>query len=106
MNSAKAMAKVAKDSAEEMEARLVQNNMEIEQLRRKLMESNEEISELNARYSRVLKDLEQTKRENSGLQRIQKFHDEQARRMAGLDVKSEEEIDLDLESKPPDTSSH
>lgn len=86
MNSAKAMAKVAKDSLAEMEERLVQNNLATEQDRRKLLDANDETSQLNARYTALLKEFDQVKRENASLRRIQQYHEEQSRFVSEIDV--------------------
>ncbi len=87
MNSAKAIAKVAKDSASEVESRLVSSNLQREMEQKQLMEANSEISELNSRYKGLLKELEQTKQENETLRRLQKVYEEQTQRAANVQLK-------------------
>ncbi|MDD9911241.1 MAG: hypothetical protein OXR62_16355 [Ahrensia sp.] len=89
MNSAKAVAKVARGTAEEVERRLVEANLLRESEQKALMDANEEISEVNARYARLLQELEQTKQENAGLRRFQQIYEENARRAVNLGIKEE-----------------
>ncbi|MGI9355137.1 MAG: hypothetical protein ACR2PF_08265 [Rhizobiaceae bacterium] len=89
MNSAKAVAKVARGTAEEVERRLVEANLLRESEQKALMDANEEISEVNARYARLLQELEQTKQENAGLRRFQQIYEENARRAVNLGIQEE-----------------
>ena len=92
MNSAKAVAKVARDTAEEVERRLVEANLLRESEQKALMDANEEISEVNARYARLLQELEQTKQENANLRRFQQIYEENARRAVNLGIEGDSAI--------------
>ncbi len=89
MNSAKAVAKVARGTAEEVERRLVEANLLRESEQKALMDANEEISEVNARYARLLQELEQAKQENVNLRRFQQIYEENARRAVNLGIQDE-----------------
>ena len=58
-----------------VERRLVEANLLRESEQKALMDANEEISEVNARYARLLQELEQTKQENANLRRFQQIYE-------------------------------
>ena len=81
-NSARAIAKVAKDSVAEVEARLVSANLQREIEQKNLVAANNELAELSGRYKSLLKQLDRITQENESLRHLQQFYGEQADRAA------------------------
>ncbi|MDA8870057.1 hypothetical protein N9H93_01535 [Rhizobiaceae bacterium] len=82
MHSAKAAAKVARDTAAEMETRLVESNIAREDDQRDLLNRSSEIVEMNARILDLVNRLDASQRDNENLRKIQQVYNDRLRQVS------------------------